>query len=874
MSRLLGDLKDAVRSLRAHRGTTAVAIFTLALGIGATTALFSVVHAVLLRPLPYQDPERLVWVATTVPAMRAEIATGADYFDWRDGSKTLASIAAYDELPGLTVLRRDSAERVPGARVSAGFLGLLGVSPARGRGFSKDDERLNAAPVALVSRALFDRLFGPDAALAGRTLTLDSGSFDIVGILPADFVFPHVPHVDVLIPLRLDEATERGRVQMNILQVIGRMRADATLPQVKAELLDIHRRGEASAQRAVPPGGPGPMGAPGPGPGPGPGGGRIQMRFDGPPGPGGPGVPVGPPGPGGPGGPGGGPRSFVRPDTDVVVRTLQDELVGNVRPALWLLLGVVALVLLVACANVANLLLARAAGRTREIAVRAALGASRGRIVTQLLTESMLLGVVGSLCGLLVGVWTLRVATSLVPADLTTGPLSPVQPGLNPTLLMFALGLSLLTALLFGTLPALIASRVDVNSALKASAHSASTSRQRARFRAVLVAAELAAAVLLLAGAGLLLRSFARLISVDPGFRAEHVLTMAFDVGHGAGERDDADRGLQFFEQLAERVSGLPGVTNVAWGDTVPLHHYSMMMMGLRIEGRDEPPSDQPPPEVAITMVSPAYFDTMGMRIVRGRAFTAADRADAPPVAIVSESMARQFWGTDDPVGRRLQIGPRQPDWMTVVGVAADVRHEGLAAAPRRAMFRPFAQRPLGFGFLVVRTALDPGPLTAAVRQQVQLLAPTVAVHDVATMDERVARSIASRRFGMVLVGTLAVLALVLAAVGLYGVLAHAVLERTREIGIRMALGARSETVVALIVRQSSVMVIAGLAVGLIAAVATMPVLASTLYGVTPRDPVTLLTVPLVLALVALAATWWPARRASAVNPTVALRED
>jgi len=553
---------------------------------------------------------------------------------------------------------------------------------------------------------------------------------------------------------------------------------------------------------------------------------------------------------------------------------LQNELVGDVRPALWLLLAVVTLVLLVACANVANLLLARAAGRTREIAVRAALGASRGRIVTQLLTESILLGVVGSVCGLLVGVWTLRVATSLVPADLTTGPLNPVHPGLNPTLLVFALGLSLLTALLFGTVPALIASRVDVNSALKASAHSASTSRQRARLRAVLVAAELAAAVLLLAGAGLLLRSFARLISVDPGFRAEHVLTMALDVGHGSGEEDDRERGLQFFEELGQRVSGLPGVIKVAWGDTVPLHHYSMMMMGLRIEGRDEPPTDQPPPEVAITMVSPTYFDTMGMRIVRGRAFTAADRADAPPVAIVSESMARQFWGAEDPVGRRLQIGPRQPDWITVVGVAADVRHEGLAAAPRRAMFRPFAQRPLGFGFLVIRTANDPGTLTAAVRQQVQRLAPTIAVHDVATMDERVARSIASRRFGMVLVGALAVLALILAAVGLYGVLAHAVLERTREIGIRMALGARSETVVALVVRQASVMVIAGLVVGLIAAVATMPVLASTLYGVTPRDPVTLFAVPIVLALVALAATWWPARRASAVDPTVALREE
>jgi putative ABC transport system permease protein len=415
---------------------------------------------------------------------------------------------------------------------------------------------------------------------------------------------------------------------------------------------------------------------------------------------------------------------------------------------------------------------------------------------------------------------------------------------------------------------------VDVNSALKSSAHSVSASRQRARLRAVLVAAELAAAVLLLAGAGLLLRSFTRLLSVDPGFRAEHVLTMAVDIGHGSRESDDRQQAMRFFEQLGQRVAGLPGVVNVAWGDTVPLHQYSMMMMGLRVEGLEEPPNDQPPPEVAITVVSPAYFDTMGMRIVRGRAFAAADRADAPPVAIVSESMARQFWGAADPVGRRLQIGPRQPDWITVVGVVADVRHEGLAANPRRAMFRPFAQQPLPFGFLVVRTALDPGTLAAALRHQVQLLAPTIAVHDVATMDERVARSVASRRFGMVLVGSLAVLALILAAVGLYGVLAHAVLERTREIGIRMALGARSETVVALVVRQSFAMVIAGLVVGLIAAVATTPVLATTLYGVTPHDPLTLVSVPIVLTVVALGATWWPARRASRVNPTVALREE
>jgi putative ABC transport system permease protein len=377
----------------------------------------------------------------------------------------------------------------------------------------------------------------------------------------------------------------------------------------------------------------------------------------------------------------------------------------------------------------------------------------------------------------------------------------------------------------------------------------------------------------LLVGAGLLVRSFARLLSVDPGFRSERVVTMAVNLQ--APNADAArTRANPFFADVAARVRALPGVQAVAYGDTVPLRQYSRIMMGLAAEGRDDPAPNGPPPDVAVSMVSSQYFTAMGVRLVRGRAFTDDDRQGSPPVAVVNERFARQFWGAEDPVGRRLRFGPRRPDWITVVGVAADVRHDGLAAEPRRTLYQPFAQEPVPFGFIVVRTSGETASTVQAVRQVVRTIDPTLAVYDVATMDERLERSVGGRRFSMLLILAFALVALTLAAVGLYGVLAYIVGERTREIGIRMALGAGLQDVLGMVLRQSGVMVALGVVLGLMAALAVGPLLAAGLFGVTPHDPFTLVSVPLVIAAIAAIATWVPARRAARVDPVEALRDE
>ena len=908
---LPADLRDALRSLARHRTFAAVAILTLAIGIGANTALFSVVHAVLLRPLPYPDPSGLVWITTSVPALRAEIAGGPDYLDWRDQARSLESIAAWDEAPNLTRLDPNEPEQLAGARVSASLLPTLGAAVARGRGFETADEKLNAAPVAIVSDRLWRRLHGADTAPAGQMLRLDGGTYSIVGVLPRDFVFPETPEVDVLLPLRLDEARERGRQMMSIVRIIGRVRPGTTIGQTQLELSAIRDRAErdaAARSQPPPPGGEfdvftGPPGGSGPSAGPAPGGARHS-----PPAPGGSpdagamgrtpgapaprdaqapvpvpgGQPVPPPGggqmqitydtpgPGGPGGPGR-PRPGL-PESTVVVRPLHAQLVGDVRPALLMLAATVGLVLLVACANVANLVLARTTGRTRELAVRAALGAGRWRIVRQLLTESLVLSAAGGVAGLLLAQWALRALVAALPPALSQGWLGHAGIRIDAPVLTFALVVAALTGALAGIAPALLSSRTDLHASLKDAAPAASSSPARRRLRSALVAAEIAMAVVLLASAGLLVRSFARVLSVDPGFRPERVVTMALDVGRGP---DDASRRrtAAFFADLAERTRALPGVEAVAYGDTVPLREYSIMLMGLETDA-GQARGDGPPPEVAITVVSPGYFRTFGMRLLGGRTFGDADRSGAAPVAIVNERMARQFWGAADVVGRRIRIGPRHPEWITIVGVVADVKHDGPASATRSAMYRPFDQDPMSAGFLAVRSAADAGAVVQAVRREVHRRDASLVVHDVATMDERMAGAVVGRRFSMLLVGAFAAVALLLAAIGLYGVLSSAIAERTREIGIRMALGAHARDVVGLVLAQSSRMVAAGLALGMAGAAAVGPLLASALFDVSVHDPITFAAVPVALALVSLIAAWLPARRATRVDPLEALRQE
>ena len=873
------DLRAALRALRKRPAFTAVAILTLALGIGANTALFSVVHAVLLRPLPFHEPERLVHVTNRVVGTDFELTPAADYLDWRDQSGHLEGITAWSDGDDHTLRHGEISERLQGARVSASFFPVLALRLAQGRGFLAAEERLQGGRVAVVSHRLWNRLFGAAVRLEGQMIRLGDEAFTIVGVLPDGFLFPRSPDVDVLLPLALDETTERGRRQMTLVQLIARLGPGVTAVQARAELETIQKRARAAAEESLAANpadntaaGPQPGGAePPPGPPPGGGGGRMVIRMA--PGPDAGPAPGGRPGPGagpgagprrGPGGGGpGGPPGF--PETLLVIQPLRDWLVGDVRPSLLMLLASVGCVLLIACANVANLLLARATSRRREIAVRAALGAGRGHIVRLLLTESLLLALFGGACGLLLAHWTIRPLVALMPPDLADGLFRFTAIGIDAPVLLFTALVSCSTGLLFGLVPAVAATRVDLQDPLQEGGRGG----RSGALRGLLVAAEVAVAAVLLVVAGLLLRSFLRLTAVDPGFEADPVLTLR--VGLDPERYPTPVRQTDFFQESARRVATLPGVHSVSFASTVPLTGFSMILRGLQAEGQPPIPIEEQP-EIAVVLAGPDYFQTLGIPLLRGRAFTAADTAAAPGVAIVSRKMARRIWGEADPVGRRLRGAGRD---LVVVGVAEDVKHEGAAVeSARLVMYRPFLQQPLPFGFLAVRAAGDPADLTAAVRDQILSLDASVPISDVATLRERLRGSVADRRFQLTLLGLFALLALGLAGVGLYGVLAYMVGERTQEIGIRMALGAERGRVLRLVVRQGLRLAAAGLAAGLVLSLPAGRLLRSSLYGVTPADPVTYVLIPAALLGVALLSSWLPARRATRVDPAVALRKE
>lgn len=868
------DLRAALRALRKRPAFTAVAILTLALGIGANTALFSVVHAVLLRPLPFHEPEQLIHVTNRVVGSDFELTPAADYLDWRDQSGHLAGITAWSDGDDHTLRHGEVSERLQGARVSASFFPVLGLRLAQGRGFLATEEKLQGGRVAVVSHRLWNRLFGAAVRLEGQMVRLSDEAFTIVGVLPDGFLFPRSPEVDVLLPLALDETTERGRRQMTLVQLIARLGPGVTAGQARAELETIQKRARAAARESLAAeaaAGPRPGAAePPPGPPPGSGEGRMIIRMapgpgSGPgsgPGPGGPPPGAGPrrgPGGGGPGGPPG------FPETLLVIQPLREWLVGDIRPSLLMLLASVGCVLLIACANVANLLLARATSRRREIAVRAALGAGRGRIVRLLLTESTLLAVLGGACGLLLAHWTIQPLVALMPPDLADGLFRFTTIGIDAPVLLFTFLVSCSTGLLFGLVPAIAATRVDLQDPLKEEGRGG----RSGALRGLLVAAEVAVAAVLLVVAGLLLRSFLRLNAVDPGFEADPVLTL--QVGLDPERYPTPDRQAGFFQESVRRVAALPGVRSVSFASTVPLTGFSMLVRGIQAEGQPPIPIEEMP-ETAIVLAGPDYFQTLGIPLLRGRAFTAADTAGAPDVAIVSRAMARRYWGEADPVGRRLR-GMRRD--MLVIGVAEDVKHEGvITESSRLVMYFPFLQQPLPFGFLAVRAAGDPAELTAAVRDQLLALDPSIPISDVATLRERLRGSVADRRFQLTLLGLFALLALGLAGVGLYGVLAYMVGERTQEIGIRMALGAERGRVLTLVVRQGLRLAAAGLAAGLVLSLPAGRLLRSSLYGVTPADPVTYILIPAALLGVALLSSWLPARRATRVDPAVALRKE
>ncbi len=888
MDTLIQDIRHGLRMLRTNPGFTAVAAITLALGIGANTALFSVVNAVLVRPLPYPHAARLVWITQEVRELKAEIAAGADYLDWREQNHTFDDMAAYDESGSLNLTGRDRPERVMGTLVSSSLFTTLGVEPSLGRAFTAEEDRPGAPKVVVITHGFWKRRLGSDPHVLGQTLALDGESYTVIGVMPASFRFPGNAETEMLLPLALNPEQERQRMQMRIVRVIGLPKPGVTVAQAREDLNLISERnrpqsgpGQATrgvrmttgANAPVPPGG-GPV-APSPPP---PqqtlatGGGAAVRRG---PAPSQPAIPQ-------PGGAGGS-RAFrvggqgnsgapprMMPHFELKVVPLQQQLVGSMRFALLILLGAVGLVLLIACSNVANLLVTRASLRSRELAVRAALGAGRARLARQLLTESVLLSSIGGGLGLILATGGVRAIVGIIPARVAGDLFSLVAVRIDASVLGFTLLVSILTGVLFGLAPAFTALKADLCDSLKETSGSSSAIGGN-RLRGAFVVLQCALALVLLAGAGLLLRSFYRLLQVDAGFKAENVLTMVIELTETKYPMR-SPQAAGFFDQLLKRVETLPSVSNAGVTSSLPLTPYTMLMGGIEVEGRAPQPLGMDP-VIAVMAISPDYLRTMGIPLIRGRAFSDADTADSPKVLLVNETMARHFWPDRDPVGRRVGMGPRESrQEATVVGVVADVRHEGLAGDVRPQMYQPYLQAPMNGMALAVRTAADPTQVVISIRQAVWSLDSEQPVYDVSTMEQRLSDSVAPRRFNLILLGSFAGLALALAGVGIYGVMSYAVTARTREIGVRMALGAARGDVLKLVVGRAVELALLGVAVGIGAALGLTRLISSLLYGTRATDLVTFTAASIVLLLVALLAAYIPARRATLVDPMLALR--
>ncbi|HET7457335.1 MAG TPA: ABC transporter permease [Gemmatimonadaceae bacterium] len=798
MDSLLQDLRFAVRGLLRRPGFTAAVVATLALGIGANAAIFSVVNAVLLRPLPYADPDRLVMVWGRYPDFGRTGTSLPDFIDWRAGATTFQQMAAlHDVVFNLT--GDGEPEQVKGYRVTANFFPTLGVSPALGRAFRAEEERVGGDDdVVILSHGLWQRRFGGRRDVVGRTVQLSGRPFTVIGVAPADFRFRG--DAALWAPMRADTTMPR---RSEYLDVFGRLKPGVTVRQAQGEMNGVLR--------------------------------RLGEQY---------------------------PETNSRLTPEVI--SMKEDFVGKVRPALIVFSGAVGLVLLIACANVANLLLARAAAREREVAVRVALGAGGGRLVRQLLTESVVVALLGAAVGLVLAVWgvsALRAGSAeLLPR------LGEVRVDLP--VVGLALVLAVVTGLLFGIAPALRLAHGDVHESLKDGARGAAGGAVT-RLRNALVLGEVAVAVVLLVGAGLLVRSFERLNRVDPGFDARHLLT--YGVVLPRAKYADVKTTPAVYERLLERTRAIPGVQGVAVSNDLPMQGAGYVTFS--VDGRESKPGE----DVQPFAVSPDYFKVLGVPLRSGRVFTTGDVDGAPLVAVVNQEMVRKVFDGRDPIGRRITFGDPADTasrWYTVVGVVGDVAQEGLTAKPYAQMYRPLAQVPSRNVWVAMRTAGDPMAAAPAARQALKSIDAELPLNDLQTMDQRIARDIAQPRVSVALLGVFSGIALLLAAVGIYGVVSYTVAQRTREIGIRMALGARPEGVLGLVVRQGLAPVVAGVVVGLAGALAATRLMHSLLYGVSATDPLTFAVVAVFLTVVALAATFIPARRATRVNPVLALRSE
>jgi predicted permease len=808
------DLRYGARMLLKNPGFTIVAILTLALGIGANTAIFSVVNGVLLKPLPYPEPDRLVRVFTSTGDFPRAPLSPFNFMDFREHNTVFEALACYVR-QDLQLAQADGAngaggaERLFGMRISSGFFRTLGIPPMLGREFTLDDELPYEKSVVMLSYGLWQRRFSGDPNIIGKTIRLSGRNLTIVGVAPAGLQhvgggyrpLPHGESVDIWGPMWLARNRPWGG---HIMNSIGRLKPGVTREQAEAQFNAIARQ-------------------------------LVKKELPG-------------------------------PDWRIETRPLHEEITERPRRTLLVLLAAVFCVLLIAWVNTANLMLARATAREREIAVRAALGAGRARIVRQLLIESLLLASLGGLAGLLLAKLAVNALIGIGPAELPR--LDMI--GIDGRILAFTLGVSLLTGLLFGMAPALQSLKLNLNELLKEGARGASGGKRQRRLRDGMVIAEVALAVVLLVGAGLLMRSFVKLLQVDPGFRPEGVLTMGVFLPTATWVKTEEQ--IAFYQQLVERVSALPGVRSAGVTSDLPWTGYQNKAV-FPVEGKTFPPNQMP--QADYHFISADYMRTIGVPLLAGRWFDARDTLGTTEVILINQSMARKYWPGEDAVGKRIatsgKIPSRDEDWSRVVGVIGDIKDFPNSPQAEPSFYWPITQQPFPELHLAVRTGNDPLSLVEAVRREVRSLNKDVAVTDVKTLETIASSALASQRFTLLIASLFALAALALAAVGIYGVMSYLVSQRTREIGIRLALGAQGADVVILVLKQGMMLAATGVALGLAGSFALTRLMESLLFGVKPADTLTFITISALLALVALAACWIPARRAMKTDPVVAL---
>jgi putative ABC transport system permease protein len=810
METLFKDVRHGIRSLLKHPGFTTIAVVTLALGIGANTAIFSVINAVLLRPLPYHEPDRLVTIWEEMPqrGMYEIPVSFANLRDWVDQTKTLDQISAYT-FTNLNLSGVGEPARLGAVRSSANLFSLVGAAPLLGRLFLPEEDKEGANRVVILGHALWQSRFGSDSAIIGRSLTLDNQKHTVVGVMPSGFQFPvgfgylgkvlNDP-IDLYVPLAAT-GKELGRGHYSFF-AMGRLKPGITIDQARAEMTTIE--------------------------------GRLEQQY---------------------------------PDTNtgigIKLVPTQEQTVKAIRPALLVLLGAVAFLLLIACANIANLMLARGASRQKELAIRAALGASRLRVVRLLLSESLMLSLAGGCLGLLLAVWGTNALVALAPDNIPR--LNEV--GVDARVFGFTLAVSLVTGIVFGLVPALHAAKPDLNEALKEGLRGSMGSASGKRTRSVLVVVEVALSLVLIIGAGLMIKSFLRLQQMNIGFNPDHVLAVSVSLPSSRYPEDRQQ--VAFFQEALERLQSLPGIQSAGATTGLPLT-LDIHGSDFRIEGHPEPEAGK---EMIINTrsVSPGYFGTLGISLIKGRDFSDRDKSEAPAAAIINDELARIYFSGEDPIGKRISFDDRQ-SWISIVGIIGDVKQLGLDSSAKPEVYFPYLQVVAPEMSLVIRTSSNPLSLAATLKSQIQMIDKDLPIDDAKTMQQLLAESSSGRRFNMLLLSVFAAVALVLAIVGIYGVMSYTVARRTHEIGIRVAVGAQPLDVFRMVIGQGMKLAIIGVACGLAGAFGLTRLMTTMLFGVEPTDPATFVSIAVLLTGVTLVACYIPARRATKVDPLVALR--